>query len=208
MQTSHKINYNVTSYQTTCQPYPPPPPRWPGTQSHRWGEPASSCRPLPSVGSTPPTHSAAAETVAFLLVNTSAFQCQSGQCPWVHPITVMFWSSPLTYTRKLRTQIITVAPPTLVNIMVMQTDTGGPSGMSKTCFGRGEIWLDGWRMSKSSQIIDIVSYALEMSVNGITCVFIVHFRFKKNIPSLSTGLTVDIHVSTIKCATGNFFYPV
>ena len=24
--------------------------------------------------------------------------------------------------------------------------------------------------------IDIVSYALEMSVNGVTCVFVVHFR--------------------------------
>ena len=30
----------------------------------------------------------------------------------------------------------------------------------------------------SSKIIDIVSYALEMSVHGVTCVFVVHFRSK------------------------------
>ena len=27
-----------------------------------------------------------------------------------------------------------------------------------------------------SKTIDIVSYALEMSVNGVTCVFVVHFK--------------------------------
>ena len=31
---------------------------------------------------------------------------------------------------------------------------------------------------KSSEIIDIVSYALEMSANGIPCVFVVHFWLK------------------------------
>ena len=29
---------------------------------------------------------------------------------------------------------------------------------------------------KSSKTIDIVSYALEVSVNGVTCVFVDHFR--------------------------------
>ena len=29
---------------------------------------------------------------------------------------------------------------------------------------------------RSSKTIDIVSYALELSVNGLTCVFVVHFR--------------------------------
>ena len=29
---------------------------------------------------------------------------------------------------------------------------------------------------KSSKTIDIVSYALKVSVNGVTCVFVVHFR--------------------------------
>ena len=29
--------------------------------------------------------------------------------------------------------------------------------------------------NRSSKIIDIVSYALEMSVNGVTSVFVVHF---------------------------------
>ena len=27
-----------------------------------------------------------------------------------------------------------------------------------------------------SKTIDIVSYALEVSINGVTCVFVVHFR--------------------------------
>ena len=29
---------------------------------------------------------------------------------------------------------------------------------------------------KSSKTIDIVSYASKLSVNGVTCVFVVHFR--------------------------------
>ena len=29
---------------------------------------------------------------------------------------------------------------------------------------------------KSSKTIDIVSYASKVSVNGVTCVFVVHFR--------------------------------
>ena len=34
---------------------------------------------------------------------------------------------------------------------------------------------------KSSKTIDIVSYALKVSVNGVTCVFVVLFRSKKYI---------------------------
>jgi len=34
-------------------------------------------------------------------------------------------------------------------------------------FGWVEIWGTG---KKSSQIIDIVTYALEMNINGVTCV--------------------------------------
>ena len=33
-------------------------------------------------------------------------------------------------------------------------------------------------ITRSSKIIYIVSYALEMSVNGVTCVFVVNFRLK------------------------------
>ena len=36
--------------------------------------------------------------------------------------------------------------------------------------GQVEIWVDG-----SSKTIDIVSYASKVSVNGVICVFIVHF---------------------------------
>jgi len=55
--------------------------------------------------------------------------------------------------------------------------------VGKTCFGRVELWVDGWWMGKkrSTKIIDIVSYTLEMSVNGVTFVIVVHFRLKKNI---------------------------
>ena len=34
------------------------------------------------------------------------------------------------------------------------------------------------------QTIDIVSYALEMGVNGVTCVFVVHFRSSGTFESL------------------------
>ena len=39
--------------------------------------------------------------------------------------------------------------------------------------------VDGYKMKeqkRSSQTIDIVSYALNVSVDGVTCVFVVHFR--------------------------------
>ena len=52
----------------------------------------------------------------------------------------------------------------------------------KNEYGRVEIWVDGWWMGKkrrskkrSSKTIDIVSYALKVSENGVTCVFVVHF---------------------------------
>ena len=43
--------------------------------------------------------------------------------------------------------------------------------------GRAEIW--GKKMkeqTKSPKTIDIVSYASKVSVNGVMCVFVVHFR--------------------------------
>ena len=49
--------------------------------------------------------------------------------------------------------------------------------------GRVGIWVDGlWTVKKcktkqrSSKSIDIVSYALKVSENGVTCVFVVHIR--------------------------------
>ena len=75
-----------------------------------------------------------------------------------------------------------------------------------------EIWVDRWWTGKkikeqkkmSSKTIDIVSYAIEVSVNGVTCVFVVHFRSSDTFKSLQTGLTVNIHVSTKTCVTGNY----
>ena len=37
---------------------------------------------------------------------------------------------------------------------------------------------------RSSKTIDIVSYALKVSVNGVTCVFVVHFRSSGSFESL------------------------
>ena len=37
---------------------------------------------------------------------------------------------------------------------------------------------------RSSKTIDIVSHALEVSVNGVTCVFVVHFRSSDTVKSL------------------------
>ena len=66
--------------------------------------------------------------------------------------------------------------------------------MVKNRCGRVEIWVDGYKneeQKRFSKTIDIVSYALEVSVNDVTCAFAVH------------GLTVNIHVSTKTCVTGN-----
>ena len=52
---------------------------------------------------------------------------------------------------------------------------------------------------RSSKTIDIVSYALKVGENGVTCVFVVHFRPSDTFKSL----TVNIHVSTKTCVTGN-----
>ena len=56
---------------------------------------------------------------------------------------------------------------------------------------------------RSSKTIDSVTYALKVSVNGVTCVFVVHFKSSRTFESLYTGLTVNIHVSTKTCVTGN-----
>ena len=37
---------------------------------------------------------------------------------------------------------------------------------------------------RSSKTIDIVSYALKVSVNGVTCVFVAHFRSSGTFESL------------------------
>ena len=46
--------------------------------------------------------------------------------------------------------------------------------------------VDGlWRVKKrSSKTVDIVSYALKVSENGVTCVFVVHFRSSDTFKSL------------------------
>ena len=37
---------------------------------------------------------------------------------------------------------------------------------------------------KSSKTIDVVSYALKVSVNGVICVFVAHFRSSETFESL------------------------
>ena len=53
--------------------------------------------------------------------------------------------------------------------------------------------------------MDIVSYALKVGVNCVTCVSIVHFRSSGTFESLYAGLTVNIHVTLCppKRVTGN-----
>ena len=48
-------------------------------------------------------------------------------------------------------------------------------GLGKNEYGRVEIWRTG-KKKRSSKTIDIVSYALKVSVNGVKCVFVAHFR--------------------------------
>ena len=38
---------------------------------------------------------------------------------------------------------------------------------------------------KRSTIIDIVSYSSEMSINGVTCVFVVQFKSKTHLKSVN-----------------------
>ena len=64
---------------------------------------------------------------------------------------------------------------------------------------------EGAKKKRSSKTIDIVSYALKVSVNGVICVFVAHFRSSGTLESSSTSLTVNIHVSTKTCVTGNNF---
>ena len=53
----------------------------------------------------------------------------------------------------------------------------------KNEYEREEMWVDGWWMGKKmkEQKKDIVSYALKVSINGVTCVFVVLFMSKKYI---------------------------
>ena len=55
---------------------------------------------------------------------------------------------------------------------------------------------------KSSKTIDFVSYALEVSVNE-WCHMCVCSPFQVIRHILKSGLTVNIHVSTKTCVTGN-----
>ena len=60
--------------------------------------------------------------------------------------------------------------------------------MGKTEYGRVEVWVDGkineGAKRRSSKTIDIVSYALKVSENGVTCVFVVHFTSSDTFKSL------------------------
>ena len=62
--------------------------------------------------------------------------------------------------------------------------------MGKNRCGRVEIRVDGWwtgtKMEEkmASKIIDIVSYVLEVSINGFSYVFVVHFRSSDTFESL------------------------
>ena len=63
--------------------------------------------------------------------------------------------------------------------------------MGKNEYGRVEIWVDGWwtgkkmkEKKKFSKTIYIVSYALKVSENGVTSVFVVHFRSSDTFKSL------------------------
>ena len=63
----------------------------------------------------------------------------------------------------------------------------------KNEYGRVEIWRTGCGRAKnegakkkkrSSKTIDIVSYALKVSVNGVKCVFVAHFHHQAQFESL------------------------
>ena len=57
--------------------------------------------------------------------------------------------------------------------------------------------------SKTTDIVN-VSYALEVSVNDVTCVFVVHFRASDTFSrTFVNWLNSYIHVSTKTCVTGN-----
>ena len=48
----------------------------------------------------------------------------------------------------------------------------------------GWTGIKGRSKKRSSKAIDIVSYASKVSVNGVTCVFVVHFRSSDTFKSL------------------------
>ena len=51
--------------------------------------------------------------------------------------------------------------------------------------GGGQVKNEGAKKQpKSSKTVDIVSYALKVSENGVTCVFVVHFRSSDTFNSL------------------------
>ena len=63
--------------------------------------------------------------------------------------------------------------------------------MGKNEYGRVAIWVDGWWTDKNerakiscSKTIDIVSYALKVSIDGVICVFVAHFRQSGTFESL------------------------
>ena len=58
---------------------------------------------------------------------------------------------------------------------------------TKKEYGRVEIWWTDKKIKepkKSSKTIDIVSHSLKASENGVTCVFVVHFRSSDTFKSL------------------------
>ena len=71
--------------------------------------------------------------------------------------------------------------------------------------GRRVTKMKEQRKKMSSKTIDIVIYALKVSVYGVICVFVAHFRSSGTFESLQTSLTVNIHMSTKTCVTGNNF---
>ena len=75
----------------------------------------------------------------------------------------------------------------------MQRPIHSSFGWGKNQCRRVEIWVDGWgagnkmkQQKRSSKTIDIVNvcYALKVSRNGVTCVFVVHFRSSDTFESL------------------------
>ena len=67
--------------------------------------------------------------------------------------------------------------------------------MGKNKYGWVEIWVDGWwtgkKMKEQKKVFQnhiqgvyIVSYALKVSENDVTCMFVVHFRSSETFKSL------------------------
>ena len=58
-------------------------------------------------------------------------------------------------------------------------------------------------LKRSSKTIDIVSCALEVSVNGVTYVFVVHFRSPELLKFVNWLTSLRPYMSTKTCVTGN-----